>query len=78
LTVLGTESSQFSVLRLIDHLTGANIDLLTTPCYTFTAQNDDYASRFKLVFNAINDENEDFAFISNGEIMVNGARGSSQ
>ena len=72
LTVLGTESSQFSVLSLIDHLTGANIDLLTTPCYTFTAQNDDYASRFKLVFNAINDENEDFAFISNGEIMVNG------
>ena len=67
-----------SYLHLIDNLTGANIDLLEEPSYTFTARNDDYASRFKLVFTAIDNEddnenrNEDFAFISNGEIFVNG------
>ena len=40
-----------SSLHLIDNLAGADIDLLQTPSYTFTARNDDYASRFKLVFN---------------------------
>ena len=60
-------------LHLIDNLTGADIDLLTTPSYTFTAKTTDYASRFKLVFANENDnENEDFAFISNGEIIING------
>ena len=37
-------------LHLIDNLTGANIDLLATPSYTFTAKTTDYTSRFKLVF----------------------------
>lgn len=31
-------------------LTGADIDLLQTPSYTFEAKADDSASRFKLVF----------------------------
>ena len=67
------ENVEMGYLHLIDNLTGANIDLLATPSYTFTARNDDYASRFKLVFgNENNNENEDFAFISNGEIIVNG------
>ena len=71
-----TANSQLSTvnyLHLIDNLTGANIDLLTTPSYTFTARTDDYASRFKLVFNALGSDsgNEDFAFISNGNIIVN-------
>ena len=38
-------------LHLIDHLTGADIDLLQNPSYSFEAQPNDYASRFKLVFN---------------------------
>ena len=71
-----TANSQLSTanyLHLIDNLTGADIDLLTTPSYTFTAKTTDYASRFKLVFaNQNDDENEDFAFISNGEIIING------
>ena len=64
----------FGYLHLIDNMTGANIDLLATPSYTFTARNDDYASRFKLVFNTLGggSENEDFAFISNGNLIVNG------
>lgn len=63
-------------LHLIDNLTGANIDLLQTPSYTFDSRTTDYASRFKLVFTTgnANDMNVDnnFAFISNGEIIVNG------
>ena len=45
------------------------------PSYTFTAKTTDYASRFRLVFSAPADEtsaNRPFAFISNGEIIVNG------
>ena len=68
------ENVELSYFHLIDNLTGANTDLLQTPSYTFTARSDDYASRFKLVFNANHNQNnnEDFAFISNGEIIVNG------
>ena len=74
LTVSSTFRSPFSVLRLIDHLTGADIDLLATPSYTFDARRSDYASRFKLVFATGHDfENGDFAFIANGEIIVNGS-----
>ena len=73
---LTSHLSSLTYLHLIDNLTGSDIDLLVTPSYTFTARNDDYASRFKLVFNANeNDnqnENEDFAFISDGEIIING------
>ena len=48
------------------------------PCvstYTFTAKTTDYESRFKLVFSAsadANGDNEAFAFISNGNLIVNG------
>ena len=54
-------------------MTGNNVDLLVNPSYSFEARSDDYASRFNLVFSA-NDNNEDetFAFISNGNIIVNG------
>ena len=69
-------TKQSTYIHLIDNLTGADVDLLATPSYTFTARYDDYASRFRLVFsvNENNNENnnEDFAFISNGEIIING------
>ena len=67
----------FNYLHLIDNITGANVDLLQTPSYTFTGRTTDYASRFRLVFVA-NDANlggegsDDFAFISNGELIVLG------
>ena len=60
-------------LHLIDNMTGANIDLLETPSYTFEARTTDYASRFKLMFSDSESaaNNEVFAFISNGNILVN-------
>ena len=70
---LSSEGTTFNYLHLIDNLTGNDVNLLQTPYYTFEAKTGDYASRFKLVF-ATSDANEDsqFAFISNGEIIVNG------
>ena len=60
-----TEEVEFGYLHLIDNMTGADIDLLSTqnviagedpqsptPQYTFTAKTTDYESRFKLVFSA--------------------------
>ena len=68
------EEVEVRYLHLIDHLTGADVDLLQTPSYTFEARTTDYRSRFKLVFSANengNDNgNENFAFINNGEIIV--------
>lgn len=69
------EGVNLAYLHLIDNMTGADVDLLQTQGYTFDAKTDDYASRFKLVFSANNfdiTENGDFAFISNGELIING------
>ena len=68
------ENIEFGYMHLIDNLTGADIDLLVNPSYTFNARTTDYASRFRLVFstNENENENENFAFISNGQLIVNG------
>lgn len=65
--------TEFSYLHLVDHLTGNDVDLLQTSYYTFDARHTDYASRFKLVFAKGNaDMGDDFAFVSDGQIIVNG------
>lgn len=43
---------EVTYLHLIDNLTGANVDLLANPSYTFEANKGDNASRFRLVFKA--------------------------
>ena len=61
-------------LHLIDNLTGNDVDLFETPSYTFEAKVTDYASRFKLVFSADSDADEDFAFIdASGNIIITDA-----
>lgn len=50
LTVSATLNSHLSTLNLVDNLTGAKVDLLQTPSYSFEAMTSDYESRFKLVF----------------------------
>ena len=72
LNVSSPLSSQFSTLTLIDNMTGTDVDLLASPSYTFNARTTDYASRFRLVFSTYENDNEDFAFFSNGEIIING------
>ena len=44
------ENIDLDYLHLIDHLTGADVDLLITPSYTFEASTSDYAVRFQLLF----------------------------
>jgi hypothetical protein len=78
LTVSESLNSKFLILNylhLIDNLTGSDIDLLATPSYTFDSKVTDYESRFKLVFRVDEDNqnnNDNFAFISNGQLIVNG------
>ena len=70
---VNTTEVEMTYLHLIDNMTGADINLLATPSYTFNARNDDYASRFRLVFSAnSNNENgnDNFAFISDGQIIL--------
>ena len=66
---------EMGYLHLIDHITGDDIDLIADPQYAFNAKTSDYESRFLLVFSAKTNDNEDaedFAFVSNGQIIVNG------
>ena len=68
-----TEAMGMRYLHLIDNRTGDDIDLLVTPSYTFDARFTDYANRFKLVYCAGElGDNSDFAFISDGNLIVNG------
>ena len=83
-TTLNSQLSTVNYLHLIDNMTGADVDLLTPAgnspserglggVYTFTAKTTDYESRFKLVFAVGSSTGSDtFAFISNGNIIVNG------
>ena len=70
---LGIElgSLNLSYLHLIDNFTGTDIDLLSTPNYTFEAKTSDYASRFRLVFDASEeDTNDSFVYVTNGQLHV--------
>ena len=75
------DKPDLSYLHLIDNMTGANIDLLTTPNYNFSANADGYASRFKLVFDPHYGIEEDgpstssgtFAYYADGNIVINDA-----
>ena len=67
------EGVELGYLHLIDNLTGNDVDLLATPNYTFEAKTNDYATRFKLVFDNSNGSStgsEAFAYISDGNIIV--------
>ena len=66
------EKVDFEYLHLIDNMTGAEVDLLVNPTYTFDATTSDYESRFKLVFATGNNSNSDFAYVSNDNLIVNG------
>ena len=77
-----TMNAEFSYLHLIDNLTGTDIDCLVSDKYCFEGKPSDYTSRFKLVFEYTDvEENEQdgpstgsgtFAFIMGDELVVNG------
>ena len=65
----------FEYLHLIDNITGADVDLLRQPGYTFHATGNEYAARFKVVFKPMTgvEENklESFCFVSGETLYVN-------
>ena len=59
-------------LHLIDNMTGMDVDLLATLSYTFEATPADYASRFRLVFNAnaVSENTDTFAYFDGSEWVI--------
>ena len=71
--VVSSEDVELNYLHLIDNLTGADVDLLECPSYSFEAKTTDYESRFKLVFvceDGPSTGSGTFAFISNDKLVV--------
>ena len=66
-----TENVEMAYLHLIDNLTGKDVDLLSTPNYSFEASSSDYESRFKLVFATGVSDDDTFGFYSNGSWVIN-------
>ena len=71
---ISSEDIEFSYLRLIDNFTGANVDLLIDPEYTFIGSPRDDENRFRIVFSTNNAENENDVFVyqNDSELIVNG------
>ena len=67
---VNTTNTEMNYLHLIDNMTGDDVNLLETPSYTFEAKTTDYASRFRLVFATGNSDEDNFAFFSNGNLVV--------
>jgi hypothetical protein len=76
-------NAEMEYLHLIDNLTGADVDLLVEPSYTFESHTTDYASRFRLVFSSVSDDadddNETFAYYNGSEwVIANTGRATLQ
>ena len=74
-----TANANFSSLTLVDNITGVKTDMLTHDHYTFEGRVSDYNTRFKVLFGAFTDveENETtvsetFAFLNGDNLIVNG------
>ena len=69
-----TEGLNVNYFHLIDNITGADVNLLTKPNYTFEAKTSDSALRFKLVFSVnetdgLSTDSGTVEFINNGNIV---------
>jgi len=74
-----TQNGYFHSLYLIDNITGVRYDMTLNDSYSFTASKNDYASRFYIVFDVTDvEENEEepvsnsFAFFNGNNWVVNG------
>ena len=74
-----SENATFSYLHLIDNMTGADVDLLAMPSYTFDALTTDYASRFRLVFATGSSlDGDSFGYVNgNGNLSIFGIEGEA-
>ena len=72
------EEVEMSYLHLVDNLTGADVNMLETPSYSFDARTTDYATRFKVVFaQGSSTDGNSFAFVRDGHLVVFGQEGQS-
>ena len=73
------EEVNFTYLHLIDNMTGADVDLLTTPSYSFNATTTDYAQRFRLLFaTGSSVDGDTFAFVNGaGNLSIFGIEGEA-
>ena len=73
------EEVDFTYLHLIDNMTGADVDLLSTPSYSFNATTTDYESRFRLVFaTGSSVDGDNFGFINGaGNLSIYGIEGEA-
>lgn len=74
---LSKEYVDMQYLRLIDHKTGATVDLLANPVYTFDATTTDYSNRFVLQFKAnsnvsSNETVNPIQYLQNGQLTIVG------
>lgn len=77
-----SKDTNFSYLQLVDNLTGAVVDLLHQPEYSFHANGNETTSRFKLVFKVMAGVEENiteapFAYVSNGQLIMTGVEEQS-
>ena len=79
--VLGFEcrNEDLAYCHLIDNMTGADIDLLQQPEYTFEGRKTDYASRFRVMFaTGSSVDGDSFAFINTmGNLSIFGIEGNA-
>ena len=75
-TISAKAEGEFEYFHLIDRIAGKDIDMLNEGEYTFTANPNDYEYRFVVKLSEEGDDDTNignyFAFISNGEIIING------
>ena len=71
---VNADDTEVNYLHLIDNMTGADVDVLQTPTYSFNATKEDYTDRFKLVFATsceyADGDDENFAFFTNGNWII--------
>ena len=71
---IDADNVEMDYLHLVDNMTGADVDLLANPSYTFEANTTDYACRFKLVYKnttSIEESGEHFAYFNGSEWVIN-------
>ena len=73
------EEVNFTYLHLIDNMTGADVDLLATPSYSFNASTTDYESRFRLLFaTGSSEDGDNFGFVNGaGNLSIYGIEGEA-
>ncbi len=71
---VNADDTEVNYLHLIDNMTGADVDVLQTPTYSFNATKEDYTDRFKLVFATsceyADGDDENFAFFTNDNWII--------